>query len=175
VDENPINHLGTPQPDCWLENRLTGLREPTRRERLQTETELFGYAVSGHPLELFADVAWATYCPVSHHLHQTLSRMLWLALNPSRACTELPTGWARGEVARTVAIDCRESAQEVAAVLAQFFWQSSDEFLLWLGTRFCERTHPFERGVIDSEMEILKAFSAKQNRKLKVSPQLALL
>ena len=39
------------------------LREPTRRERLEAETELFGYAVSGHPLELFDDIAWDTYCP----------------------------------------------------------------------------------------------------------------
>jgi DNA-directed DNA polymerase III PolC len=41
------------------------LREPTRCERLESETELFGYAVSGHPLELFEDVAWDTYCPVA--------------------------------------------------------------------------------------------------------------
>lgn len=41
------------------------LNEPTRQERLQCETELFGFAVSGHPLELFADVAWETYCPVN--------------------------------------------------------------------------------------------------------------
>ncbi len=41
------------------------LKEPTRRERLEAEMELFGYAVSAHPLELFADVAWGTYCPVS--------------------------------------------------------------------------------------------------------------
>ena len=41
------------------------LNEPTRRECLEWETDLFGYAVSGHPLELFADVAWDTYCPVS--------------------------------------------------------------------------------------------------------------
>jgi error-prone DNA polymerase len=39
--------------------------EPTRHERLQCETELFGFAVSGHPLELFSDVAWDTYCPVN--------------------------------------------------------------------------------------------------------------
>ena len=41
------------------------LREPTRREQLEAETELFGYAVSGHPLELFPDIAWDTYCPVA--------------------------------------------------------------------------------------------------------------
>jgi DNA polymerase-3 subunit alpha len=39
--------------------------EPTRLERLQAETELFGFAVSGHPLELFPDIAWDTYCPVN--------------------------------------------------------------------------------------------------------------
>jgi error-prone DNA polymerase len=51
------------------------LREPTRRERLETETELFGYAVSGHPLELFGDVAWDTYCPVARlgeHIGETI-------------------------------------------------------------------------------------------------------
>jgi DNA polymerase-3 subunit alpha len=41
------------------------LDEPTRQQRLLWETELFGYAVSGHPLELFDDVAWETYCPVN--------------------------------------------------------------------------------------------------------------
>jgi DNA polymerase III alpha subunit len=51
------------------------LREPTRRERLEAETELFGYVVSGHPLELFGDVAWDTYCPVARlgeHVGQTV-------------------------------------------------------------------------------------------------------
>ena len=32
---------------------------------MEWETDLFGFAVSGHPLELFADVAWDTYCPVN--------------------------------------------------------------------------------------------------------------
>ncbi|MEO8427392.1 MAG: DNA polymerase III subunit alpha, partial [Verrucomicrobiota bacterium] len=41
------------------------LNEPSRRERLQSEIDLFGFAVSGHPLELFDDVAWDTYCPVN--------------------------------------------------------------------------------------------------------------
>jgi len=51
------------------------LREPTRRERLEAEAELFGYAVSGHPLELFEDIAWETYCPVARlgkHVGETV-------------------------------------------------------------------------------------------------------
>ena len=39
--------------------------EPTRREQLHAETELFGFAVSGHPLDLFDNIAWDTYCPVN--------------------------------------------------------------------------------------------------------------
>jgi error-prone DNA polymerase len=41
------------------------LAEPTHREKLEAETELFGFAVSGHPLELFSHVAWDSYCPVN--------------------------------------------------------------------------------------------------------------
>ena len=40
------------------------LTEPSRLQRLQAEEELLGYPVSGHPLELFPDIAWETYCPV---------------------------------------------------------------------------------------------------------------
>lgn len=39
-------------------------KEPTRLERLMAETDLFDFAVNGHPLELFPDVHWESYCPV---------------------------------------------------------------------------------------------------------------
>jgi len=64
---NPVSDFFTHNPAL--------LREPTRRERLDAETELFGYAVSGHPLELFDDVAWDTYCPVARlaeHVGETV-------------------------------------------------------------------------------------------------------
>ena len=41
------------------------LQEPAHLDRLRAEEELFGYTVSGHPLELNPDIAWDTYCPVS--------------------------------------------------------------------------------------------------------------
>lgn len=34
-------------------------------ERLRDEMELLGFPVSGHPLELYPEVAWDTYCPIS--------------------------------------------------------------------------------------------------------------
>jgi excinuclease UvrABC nuclease subunit len=122
--------------------------------------------------------SWRRYGPLgagAHHLHQTLSRILWLALNPKCAYMELPTGWAQDNFAQQVTIDRHESAPEVATLLAAFFWKSSDEFLVRLGARFCERTRLFERNVINSELEMLREFSAQQKPALKNSPQLALL
>ena len=121
---------------------------------------------------------WRRFGPLgsaSRYLHQALARMLWLALNPTRAYAQLPVGWALGDLAQQVVIDCRRSAQEVAAALDAFFWQSSDEFVLWLGSRFAERTHPFERAVIETQLEILKEFSGKQKQTMQNGRQLALI
>jgi len=41
------------------------LQEPTRIQRLHWEVELLGFPASGHPLDLYPDVAWDTYCPIS--------------------------------------------------------------------------------------------------------------
>jgi error-prone DNA polymerase len=41
------------------------LMEPDRLQRLRWEEELLGYCVSGHPLELYPEIAWETYCPVN--------------------------------------------------------------------------------------------------------------
>ncbi|MBV9462925.1 MAG: DNA polymerase III subunit alpha, partial [Verrucomicrobiae bacterium] len=41
------------------------LAEPTRLERLRAEMELLSFTVSGHPLELYPDIPWSTYCPVA--------------------------------------------------------------------------------------------------------------
>jgi DNA-directed DNA polymerase III PolC len=62
----------TRQDQLWLlpsadPNRLPSvpLTEPTPLDRLRAEEELLGYPVSGHPLDLYPDIAWDTYCPVN--------------------------------------------------------------------------------------------------------------
>ena len=51
------------------------LQEPTRRQRLEWETELLGFAASGHPLELHQDLAWETYCPI-HQLGEHIGQQV---------------------------------------------------------------------------------------------------
>jgi error-prone DNA polymerase len=54
----------------------TNRTEPSRRERLKAEAELLDFPVSVHPLELYDDIAWDTYCPVAelgNHVGETIT------------------------------------------------------------------------------------------------------
>ena len=64
---SPIPHPAFPPSPAatGVASRTPHSNEPTHRERLEAETNLFGFAISGHPLELFAEVAWDSYCPVN--------------------------------------------------------------------------------------------------------------
>lgn len=46
------------------QNDVVRLQEPTRLQKLRWEVELLGFPASGHPLDLYPDIAWETYCPV---------------------------------------------------------------------------------------------------------------
>jgi DNA-directed DNA polymerase III PolC len=59
------NQLWLLQPEKLDRLPAVALSEPDRLQRLRWEEELLGYPVSGHPLELFPDIAWNTYCPIS--------------------------------------------------------------------------------------------------------------
>ena len=43
---------------------VASLQEPTRQQRLEWESDLLGFVAGDHPLAMYAEVAWDTYCPV---------------------------------------------------------------------------------------------------------------
>jgi len=52
------------------------LTEPNRLERLQAEYDLLDFTASGHPLELYPDIAWDSYCSVADldkHVGETVT------------------------------------------------------------------------------------------------------
>lgn len=53
-----------PPPEV-AERLRVHLHEPTLKQKLECETDLYGFTIHGHPLDLYPDVAWDTYCPVS--------------------------------------------------------------------------------------------------------------
>jgi predicted GIY-YIG superfamily endonuclease len=145
-------------------------------------TKFLVWRAAGEQLEIaVADVpetGWQRFGPLgggAGHLHGTLGRMLWLAVNPMRAFAELPTGWARGRIPGTAVIQCGRAAEQIRMAMDAFFWGDAGEFCLWLGAQFLARTNAFERGVIESEVETLKQFAARQTRTEKDRRQMALL
>lgn len=68
-------------PPPNVSERLNGaLHEPTRKEKLEWESDLFGFTISGHPLDLYPDVAWDTYCPVANLKHYVGQRVICCGL-----------------------------------------------------------------------------------------------
>ncbi|MGD0814498.1 MAG: nucleotide excision repair endonuclease [Verrucomicrobiota bacterium] len=124
------------------------------------------------------ETGWQRFGPVggeARHLHGTMVRLLWLAMNPGRGFMELPAGWAHGKFSDQAVIHCGHAAKEVAAALAAFFWEVPNGFVSWLEALLTARTHSFERTVIAGELETLKEFSAWDKRTGKNRAQLDLL
>jgi hypothetical protein len=104
-----------------------------------------------------------------------VARLLWLALNPRSGIAGLPTGWVHGKFMETTAIQCSGSVAEVTVILESFFWGCPDQFSAWLGSRFAERTTPFEQAAIQADLELLTEFGSKHLSKATNRQQLALL
>jgi DNA polymerase III alpha subunit len=75
------NGQGWLLPPPNVSERLNGgLHEPTLKEKLEWESDLFGFTISGHPLDLYPDVAWDTYCPVAKLKHYIGQRVVCCGL-----------------------------------------------------------------------------------------------
>jgi hypothetical protein len=146
------------------------------------KTRFLAWRLSGQRLELavteLPETGWRRFGPLGSSASQLrggLLRLLWLAMNPDRSLAELPAGWAHGNFPEDAAIDCGPVAVEIAGLMDAFFWESPETLAFWLGSRFTARIHPFERGVIDAELEALNEFSAKKVPLEDSRRQLALL
>jgi predicted GIY-YIG superfamily endonuclease len=120
---------------------------------------------------------WQRFGPLgggAAFLQRSLARLLWLAVNRKKALTEMPAAWSSGEFMETATIKCGGAIGETMAALADFFWDDPDRFILMLGEKFSHRINPFERRVIEAELESLREFSAKK-KPADAGPQLALL
>jgi len=136
------------------------------------KTKVFLWRALDQHLELAvaetSQPGWQSHGPLGHSahpLHQTISRLVWLAMNPLRAFAELPSGWIKGKLAPQLIVHCGNSAGEMAHALAAFFCAPTDPLVPRLEAEFVRRTHPFERAMIDRNLEVLKEFSARLRAK----------
>jgi hypothetical protein len=122
------------------------------------------------------ECGWRRFGPLggaAASLHGALARLLWLAVNPNRAVAELPAGWARGGFRSPTLVQCGPGIAEVLVRLDAYFWESVAPLVEWLGSQCSGRAAPFERAVIDAELETLRTFAEKQPQP--ASQQLALI
>lgn len=121
---------------------------------------------------------WRRFGPVNGSgwpLPGTLARLLWLALHPDRAATELPAGWVPGVILERAQIPCGTALEQVVALLEGYFWDAPDALATWLGERFATRTTRFERVWIATELESLTAFAEKHCQPAPHRQQMTLL
>jgi predicted GIY-YIG superfamily endonuclease len=121
---------------------------------------------------------WRRFGPLggeASYIQRSIARLLWFALNPERPLSHLPAGWLRGNFMDCISLKCDDTAADTVAALENFFWKNSDDFILWLGERFTHRIIPFERRMIETELECLKEFGDKKKPDEGSRAQMALL
>ena len=121
---------------------------------------------------------WRRFGPLggsAQPLHRALSCLLWLAFNPDRAIANIPMGWLSGKFPGAATIRCGPGAPEASAGLDEFFYETSDNFVLWLRSRLCDRVHPFERVIIESALQDLTELSSRRAAPPGHGQQMALL
>jgi len=145
-------------------------------------TKFIVWRVMGSALEISVAETpaadWQRFGPLgggATYLQRTLARLLWLAVNDEKALAEMPAGWSRGEFMDTATIKCNDAIGEATAALSCFFWDDAERFVLWLGGKYAHRINPFERRVIETELESLMEFSAKKPADNAQRRQMALL
>jgi len=196
-DRMPRRHLRMVREVAWIEfqfcpNESAALRrESTLLRSLKPKFNRAGvwpgklrfivWRMNGEELELgiteVPEPAWRRFGPLNgsaHPLYHALARLLWLATN-AKPVVEIPAGWAHGSFPDTVALNCRAHAGDILAGLENYFWQTPEIFLAVLAARFCERTHPFERTLIASDMETLQNFAQRRASRVRELNQMELL
>lgn len=124
------------------------------------------------------ETGWARLGPLgsgAYHLRRSLACLLWLAMNPRAPANELPIGWLRGNFGPMVAVNSIDGAEKVVAELTGYLLDAPKQLVPWLQSQLSQRTHLFERALIEGELEPLKDFAARRGHKEKKRRQLALL
>ena len=122
--------------------------------------------------------AWAP------RLRCALVRLFWLSFHPvnppgpTPGFAGLPQGWANGELADVVRLNCGHRVEEVRAAMQNMFWARPGEFALWLRTIMPNGLTGFDRVAMFSDWETLQEFAGQQAKRsdpFRTSGQIPLL
>lgn len=94
----------------------------------------------------------------ARRLRNALIRLLWIIMNPERGFAALPRGWARGEFAEVVALNCGDSLAETRAALENEFCLRPEAFALRLRAMLPPQVSGFDRLALLADWETVQEF-----------------
>jgi predicted GIY-YIG superfamily endonuclease len=134
----------------------------------QGKTRFIVWRLAGGHLQLdvveVPDPGWRRFGPLganANFLLKSLSRLLWLVINPDKLISELPVGWMQQEEMLCLPISDKTQAAEIFQLLEVLFWNSPDLSISWFSSKFSHRHTSFERHIIESDLENLKTLIPK--------------
>jgi predicted GIY-YIG superfamily endonuclease len=109
--------------------------------------------VTGLPLD-----GWHVHGPLGAGaaiLRQVLVRLLWLTLYPQPGIAGLPAGWVRGQFGGIARLNCGRQVTEVQEKLESLASGQTAAFCDWIRLRQAITLHPFERALVEKDLEHL--------------------
>jgi hypothetical protein len=96
-----------------------------------------------------------------------LARLIWIALNPREGFARLPVGWLQGTASDSLFIavnplsrtDCGEISRQITGL----FEGKREAFQSWISGRIGEGRSPFEKAVLDGDLEFLELFTPAES------------
>jgi predicted GIY-YIG superfamily endonuclease len=118
--------------------------------------EKFELSVTESPVE-----PWQNFGPTGASaivLRGVLVRLIWFAVHPHLGFVGMPAGWAQGNFGNSTAIACGEELQTITAHTTQLFSGQSHPFCDWTREKTTDRLHPFEKNVVETDLDYLREF-----------------
>jgi predicted GIY-YIG superfamily endonuclease len=96
-------------------------------------------------------------------LRAAVVRLLWLSLNPAAGFAGLPHGWARGELAERIKLECGPAAAGVRTALEKLLSFEPAAFALWLLTVLPPPLSAYDQMARQADWETIQEFVTYQN------------
>jgi len=90
----------------------------------------------------------------ARHLRAALLRLLWLAYCNAQGFSDMPAGWFRGHCGETVTLKILDG-EVVLSRMDELFSGGIDPFAEWILQNAAIHLTPFEKTVIDADLELL--------------------
>ena len=148
-------------------NRAGVWQGPTRYLAWRVTKDALQFAILPEPEE-----GWNHYGPCgirAFSLRMAVLRLIWFATHSSDALHKMPHGWFHSDSSNRI-MGCGNCfkitfLKEVSVALHSLFGPNPDYFFEWVQSQIPVSVHPFERAVIEKDIETLTDLTSRRKSK----------